>query len=207
MLKKGFVAGLLTVTGLHIKCPGGSIWNCICSCGNTAKVYGTNLKSGKTTSCGCARRRNTSRIGKANRTHGESSGGQTTPEYRAWVNMQKRCYDPTDKSYANYGGRGIKVCAQWRRSFSKFLAYVGRRPSPTHSIDRIRVNAGYAPGNVRWATSLEQGGNKRNSIVLRHAGERRTLAQWADKLGVPRSTLYARHRKGLPVGEVLACRK
>jgi len=64
-----------------------------------------------------------------------------------------------------YGGRGIKVCAAWRHNFPAFLACVGRRPSRTHSIDRINNDGNYKPGNVRWATKQEQTDNRRKQVT------------------------------------------
>ena len=75
--------------------------------------------------------------------------------------MKDRCYNPSNKVYHNYGGRGIKVCSQWLTNFEQFKADVGERPSPKHSLDRINVNLGYEPGNIRWATVKEQARNRR----------------------------------------------
>jgi hypothetical protein len=92
-------------------------------------------------------------------------------EYRIWLMMQVRCNDPRHKSYKDYGGRGIKVCDEWSdpvTGFSSFLAHIGPRPSPRHSVDRYPVDpnklgnaGGYEPGNVRWATSEQQVANQR----------------------------------------------
>jgi len=75
--------------------------------------------------------------------------------------MKTRCENPACAAYARYGGRGITVCARWRDSFEAFLADVGPRPSPRHSIDRKDNDKGYEPGNCRWATPSEQNANQR----------------------------------------------
>lgn len=77
--------------------------------------------------------------------------------------MKTRCKYPNRKDYKWYGGRGITVCAEWIDNFAAFFACVGKRPSPSHSIDRIDVNGNYEPGNVRWATPTEQVRNRRCS--------------------------------------------
>lgn len=77
--------------------------------------------------------------------------------------MRKRCYYPAAKNYERYGGRGITVCDEWRNNFSAFLSYMGPKPSPAHSIERIDNERGYEPSNVRWATAKEQAANRHNS--------------------------------------------
>jgi hypothetical protein len=136
------------------------IWLCRCECGSTARVPTSNLKNGNSTSCGCAV---PEKCSKANTRHGmcKKRTSVETPEYRCWRKMRERCCNPLDKSYADYGGRGIRVCAEWMDSFEAFFAHIGPKPSPAHSIDRINVNGNYEPGNVRWATAIEQAANKR----------------------------------------------
>jgi hypothetical protein len=91
-------------------------------------------------------------------------GNTRKPEYATWVNMKQRCDNPAIRSYRWYGARGITVCARWRDSFENFLADMGQRPSPKHSIDRIDVNGNYEPNNCRWATKQEQIANMRPRI-------------------------------------------
>jgi len=133
--------------------------------------------------------------------HGESpdTGKSATPEYVAWMNMRGRCEDARNKHFADYGGRGIRVCAEWRGSFETFLRDLGRRPSPSHSIDRYPdTNGNYEPGNVRWATPAQQSRNQRRNVYVEHEGERMVVTDWANRLGMLASTLSWRIRAGWP---------
>lgn len=78
--------------------------------------------------------------------------------------MHARCTNPKNANYQYYGARGITVCESWSGvgGFARFLKHVGLRPSAKHSIDRMDVNGNYEPGNVRWATVLEQRHNRRH---------------------------------------------
>lgn len=91
--------------------------------------------------------------------------------------MKARCYIPGSSGFHKYGARGIAVCAEWREDFAAFLAHVGPRPSPQHSIERKDNEGDYEPGNVRWATAKEQARNRRSSRMLTHEdGRTQTLA-------------------------------
>ncbi len=126
-----------------------------------------------------------------------------TPEHKAWKAMNARCYKVNGKQYADYGGRGIKVCDRWREAngqgFVNFLADMGPKPSPKHSIDRIDVNGNYEPTNCRWATLKKQANNKRDNKYLTYKGETKTMQEWSDALNVCYFLVRSRIRLGWTV--------
>lgn len=174
-------------------------WLCRCDCGRESSPRAGSLKNGNTTSCGCAKTDSS----RARRTHGGAVGGRLTPEYTAWRSMLARCHRPTNCAWANYGGRGITVCPKWRASYAAFLADMGPRPSPIHSLDRIDNDGNYEPGNCRWATNGEQSRNTRNVVVLEYGGERLCITDWAIRAGMQTNTLRTRLRSGWPLALAL----
>jgi hypothetical protein len=141
-----------------------------CDCGGQAVSYRRDLIRGNTKTCGSSFHRvnlappprlrpgvrklhRSKQTSKARREH--------RLEHISWVEMRRRCCYPKNKDYRYYGARGISICDRWRHSFENFLADMGPRPTPAHTLDRINVNGHYEPGNVRWATRAEQARNKR----------------------------------------------
>lgn len=124
-----------------------SYWLVRCFCGNIKRMWGDNVKRGRSKSCGCMRQTFAKGL---NYRHGKYG----TREYRSWRAMVQRCYDPKAVNYKYYGGKGIKVCDRWRE-FSKFFEDMGSRPSNT-TLDRIDSTKNYEPLNCRWASPFVQ---------------------------------------------------
>ena len=118
--------------------------------------------------------------------------------------MKNRCYNKRDPAYRLYGKRGIKMCAEWRKDFARFLSDVGPRPTPKHSIDRYPNNDGdYEPGNCRWATGKEQMRNTRKTIFVEHEGKRVPLIELSEKLGLSRRMVVRRLERGWSLDDAL----
>lgn len=120
--------------------------------------------------------------------------------------MRQRCTDPSASGYRYYGGRGITVCGRWRESFDAFLADMGPRPSPKHSIDRVNNNGNYEPGNCRWATAHEQHLNTSRKVIPALRGESLSVAEWAARIGISPSAIHRRLKLGQSVEQALSPR-
>lgn len=118
-------------------------------------------------------------------------GKWKSKEWNSWDHMKRRCNNPKDPKYADYGGRGIKVCESWMK-FENFYKDMGDAPSPKHSLDRKRFNGNYEKKNCKWSTGKEQSNNKRNNRTIIYNGDVKTLAQWADAYGMSRGKLIGR---------------
>jgi hypothetical protein len=177
---------------------GAQAWRVRCDCGTEKVVSLAACRTGNTRSCGCLRRENgTKYLIAANVTHGACVGGKSR-EYKTWLGIISRCYNPKCDSFANYGGRGIRVCVRWLHSFENFLADMGPKPGPHHSVERADCDGDYSPENCRWATPLEQSRNTRRNRRLTINGETLCLAEWAERVGLNRNTLQKRLASGWP---------
>lgn len=190
----------LTVKGLVRVNQKKVLWECLCDCGRVVRVRAAALNNGNTRSCGClsvetSRARFT--------THGHTKGKKFSLTYSSWTKMLYRCFDPRCKTFKNYGAKGITVCDRWKNSFAAFLEDMGERPSSAHSIERIHQEAGYEPGNCRWATRREQGKNRTNNVRLTLDGRTMILADWSRELGINYLTLLQRVRRGWDDRKVL----
>lgn len=146
---------VLSFAGMHTN--GKSLWRCRCDCGAVKIVLGNNLKAGNTRSCGHLFREFV-KVWVRNTTHGMTA----IPEFQIWSSMKNRCTNANHPAYCDYGGRGIRVCVRWMKSFEAFYADMGPRP-PGTSLDRKNNNGNYTPKNCRWATPQEQRTNRRRN--------------------------------------------
>ena len=178
---------------------GKSIWQCRCSCGKEIEIIGSYIIRGRTQSCGCLIRD----INKQRATtHGYTRGDKITRTYRSHQDMINRCTNVKNKSYKDYGGRGIKVCFAWLESFENFLSDMGERPEGM-TLDRINVNGNYEPSNCRWATRKQQNRNRTNNHILTFNGQTLCISEWAEKLGFSHSTINQRLKRGWSVERAL----
>jgi hypothetical protein len=168
-------------------------WVCVCECGTERAVFSNSLLSGRSTSCGCAI---TPRVA-----HGHKCGGQQSPTYMTWRAMLRRCGDSKSACFKDYGGRGIKVCEQWK-SFEAFLSDMGERPKGKN-LDRIDCDGDYTVENCRWTTNKENNNNRRNNRRLEFNGQTLTVSQWADVLGIRPATIYTRLFRGDSIEQAL----
>lgn len=183
----GVTFGLLTVIR---QAPGRYhryvLWECRCECGGARSFGSGRLLAGNARHCGCQSEVRRARV--------------TSPTYQIWRGMWKRC--TSEKSHRRYAGRGIRVCARWR-SFGNFLADMGPRPTPLHSIDRKDNDGHYEPSNCRWATQSQQLRNTSRSRSLTFNGETLPLLEWCDRTGITEKALRHRIERGWTVERAL----
>lgn len=168
------------------------MWECICDCGKSTFVSTDRLRRGTTKSCGCIHRERAEHM---KLRHGHARIGKTSSAYMRWAEMLARCLRPKHKRFADYGGRRISVCERWH-VFENFLQDMGD-PPPGTVLDRRNNNEGYSPNNCRWATRIESARNCRSNAVIAHNGVTATMAEWAERLNLPYSTLQSRRQDGL----------
>lgn len=171
-------------------------WLCRCVCGHERAVRSSALLIGRSTGCGCGKSK---RLSQRMKTHGRSN----CDLYHIWQYIIQRCTNPKNTGYRRYGGRGIKVCDRWLESFENFLADVGERPSPKHSLDRIDNDKGYESGNCRWATRYQQHRNRATNRFVEVGGRRMCVADLQYLCGTNGSAIIALLKRGVTADEIV----
>lgn len=174
---------------------GEACWLCRCDCGKERAVVQLRVRKGESKSCGTCN----SLIPPTAQVRSKSSKNSKSPEYTTWQCMRQRCYVTKVACYPRYGGKGIRVCQRWLDSFDNFLADMGTRPSPKHTIDRIDSTGNYSPENCKWSTIYEQNQNRSsvtlNPTLIKQIYHRRaegaSASIIADEFGVDRSTIVS----------------
>lgn len=171
-----------------------ALWLCRCSCGNEKAVVGQTLREGKSVQCrSCSTRNALTKPFRGNRIVHVFSG------------MKQRCYNPNNKEYRNYGGRGITVCDEWRDNPQTFYAWAYTNGfADGMSIDRIDNNHGYSPLNCRVVPLSSQSKNRRTSHIITIDGETRCLSEWCSLYGIDRhAPIKQAKENGITVEEAL----
>lgn len=194
------VGRLLVIERAGSNKDGKAVWLCKCDCGNELKVIGKEMRTGHTLSCGCLRKETTSEMA-------TKHGNCNHPLYRVWHGMINRCEKPKHKNYREYGARGIKVSLEWHK-FEKFFAdmvetydiHIKEHGKINTTLERVNNSADYSKDNCIWTTRKQQGNNTRRNRFITFNGETKTLAQWAESLGINYGTLSSRiNRQGLTI--------
>lgn len=198
----GHRSGRLTV--IRKSDVGRSQWVCRCDCGKEVTLLTSRLLEYK--SCGCLEKENREKLSTYTRTHGMTE----TRLYRTWCKMKDRCNNPNIEHYPEYGGRGIKVCDEWKNSFENFrdwaysVGYDEKLSGKEQSIDRIDVNGNYEPSNCRWVTHKEQTRNKTNTIYMHYKGGKVPISAFCEENGITYEHFVIRNlERGLKAEEML----
>lgn len=167
-----------------------TIWKCQCDCGKIVNVLASSLKSGQK-SCGCMTK-------KILRDCQTIHGGSHTKLFDIWRNIKRRCYRENHKSYPQYGGRGIKVCDEWKNDFAAFQkwafdnGYDENAEFMKCTIDRIDVDGDYKPDNCRWVDMKVQCNNRTNNRKLTYNNETHTISEWSEITHIPFDVIHSR---------------
>lgn len=133
-------------------------------------------------------------------------GLSNTRLHKIWHSMYCRCYYKSTNQYKNYGGRGIKVCEEWKhiQGFINFYNWaINNGYEETLTLDRIDNNKGYCPSNCRWITPKEQSNNRRNNVYYTFNGETKTSKQWCELYNISQTTLLDRLKRGWTLEQAL----
>ena len=172
------------------------VWLCKCDCGNFCeKSSGAFKNISKIASCGCMKGK------KPHITNLELKNYK--PIHECYVNMKTRCYNPNYELYSRYGGRGIKVCDEWKNNFKEFYNWAINGWKKELTLDRINNDDDYKPDNCRWVDRVEQANNRHTNYLIKYKGEIKTMAQWSKILKIDYSFIQIRMYKNKTMEEVV----
>lgn len=173
------------------------LWLCKCHCGNYVKVTTNDLRNNHTKSCGCYKRERTIEV---NSKYHISDKLLQHRLYVVWYKIKERCYNKNEKSYKYYGGRGIKMCDEWRNDFKSFFNWaVNNGYAKGLTIDRIDNNGIYCPENCRWATYIQQQNNRRSCHYVTIGNETKSLSDWCRVYSTSERLVNSRVQRGWDV--------
>lgn len=165
---------------------------CQCDCGSSPRHVSTRgLRNATTQSCGCLHKERVTK-----------HGAWSHPLFAVWARMMERCYNPKNKRYKRYGGRGIQVCERWH-DVNAFLQDMAPSFRKGLQLDRKNNDEGYSLDNCRWATTGEQTRNYSRNVFLEHDGKRLCLADWSALTGIKYQTIWDRVQRGWPTEKIL----
>lgn len=171
---------------------------CLCDCGNTIIVSSADLKSGHTKSCGCYKKES------SQNNHLKKHGLSKERVYRIWKGMKSRCYNAQNIEFNIYGGRGIKICDEWKNNFVNFYNWsMSNGYLDNLTIDRIDVNGNYEPNNCRWISLNAQQRNRRAKRSITYNGITHCIIEWAEIYNINRKTLTTRLNAGWSIENAL----
>ena len=172
-----------------------SRWLCQCDCGNKTIVKGTQLKNGKTKSCGCL-------------LHQKKYDKETEKKIKRlqhiYSQMKQRCYKIDNHIYKYYGGKGITICDEWLNNSNNFYKWALENGYDNNlTIERINVNGNYEPSNCKWITKTQQGYNKTNSKLYTIENETKCLSEWCKIYNIDYFLVRGRLKFGWNIKEAL----
>ena len=167
-------------------------WICQCDCGKISSHRADGLIRGSIRSCGCLKNELSAERVAKNHKHKQSG----TRLYHIWQGMKKRCYTETSPNYPTWGGRGIKMCDEWRDSFESFYEWAMENGyKDTLTIDRVDNDGDYTPENCRWATVREQSRNRRSNIPITIGNATKTMMEWCEIFNLDYKMVNARYKR------------
>jgi hypothetical protein len=171
------------------------LYLCKCDCGNTTITVGESIKSGNTKSCGCMRKQ---MIVDKNFKHGYAK----QPMYNVWCTVKDRCLNPNNKSYANYGGRGICLSKDWDdyKNFHRDMSFTYKHGL---TLERVDNEKGYSKDNCVWASRITQCNNTRRNHLIEYEGKILTVSQMSREYNMKPYIVQKRISSGWSIEKAL----